>query len=34
MLRVVLETLDDIGNRFALVADLIDSCEEGEPVGR
>lgn len=34
VLRVVLETLDDISNRFALVADLIHSCEEGEPVGR
>lgn len=34
VLRVVLETLDDISDRFAFVADLIHSCEEGEPVGR
>lgn len=34
MLRVVLETLDDIRNWFALIADLIDSCEEWEPMGR
>lgn len=34
MLRVVLETLDDIRNWFALIADLIDSCEEWEPTGR
>lgn len=34
VLRVVLETLDDISNRFALIADLIHSCEEGKPVGR
>lgn len=34
VLGVVLETLDDIGNRFALIADLIYSCEEGEPTGK
>lgn len=34
VLRVVLKALDDISNRFALIADLIHSCEEGEPVGR
>lgn len=34
VLGVVLETLDDISNGFALVADLIYSCEEGEPTGK
>lgn len=32
--RVVLETLDDISNRLALIADPIHSSEEGESVGR
>lgn len=33
VLGVVLETLDDIGDRFALVADLVHGCEEREPGG-
>lgn len=32
MLRVVLQTADELLYRFALIADLIDSGEEGEPV--
>lgn len=34
VLRVVLETRDEVSDRFSLVADLIHSSEEGEPVGR
>lgn len=34
MLRVVLETCDEVSDRFSLVADPIHSSEEGEPVGR
>lgn len=34
VLRVVLETCDEVSDRFSLVADPIHSSEEGEPVGR
>lgn len=34
VLRVVLQTCDEVSDRFSLVADPIHSSEEGEPVGR
>lgn len=34
VLRVVLQTRNEVSDRFSLVADPIHSSEEGEPVGR